>query len=58
VIITQAPRGFISLSTQEAEYSFSGFIATSKQANKQTNSRSDLDSKYKTETDVAFLLSR
>jgi len=32
------PRGFISLSTQEAEYCFSGFIPTNKQANKmETN---------------------
>jgi len=30
------PRGFTSLTTQEAEYSFSGFIPTNKQTNKQT----------------------
>jgi len=29
-----APRGFTSLPTQEAEYSFSGFIPTNKQTNK------------------------
>jgi len=58
MIITQAPRGFDSLPTQEVGYSFSGFIATNKQANKQTKSRSDPDSKHKTETDVTFLLSR
>jgi len=30
------PRGFTSLPTQEAEYSFSGFIPTNKQTNKKT----------------------
>ena len=29
-----APRGFTSLQTKEAEYSFSGFIPTNKQTNK------------------------
>jgi len=29
------PRGFTSLPTQEAEYSFSGFVPTNKQVNKQ-----------------------
>jgi len=32
-----APRGFTSVPTQKAEYSFSDFIPTNKQTNKQTN---------------------
>jgi len=41
------PRGGTSLPTQEAEYSFSGFIPTNKQTNKQTNTWKSLKSPWK-----------